>query len=304
MKKSKFSEHQIIAMLKAVEAGRTVRDVCREHEVSDATYYKWKTSTVAWKRLTFGACVNYDQFIVTGHNQTVIIKLLLELAHGRPEQGFGKLFKRMRRLGHGWNHKRVYRVYCSLKMSKRRKGKRRLPTRNPAPLAVTQTMNECWSADFMSDALWEDPRFRTFNVVDDFNREALAIEVDLSLTAERVVRVLERIAAVRGYPLKLRSDNGPEFIAVALADWAEQHGVTLEFIKPSKPIMALSKDSSQLPRSGARHVRVQTLNGVREQTEKWLKEYNQERPHNSLGDITPREYLLTQNPEISTYGWT
>jgi putative transposase len=84
-----------------------------------------------------------------------IIKLLLELAHGRPEQGFGKLFKRMRRLGHGWNHKRVYRVYCGLKMNKRRKGKRRLPTRNPAPLAVSHAMNECWSADFMSDALWD-----------------------------------------------------------------------------------------------------------------------------------------------------
>src|SRR5712692_963943 len=129
---------------------------------------------------------------------------------------------RPRRLGHRWNHKRVYRVYCSLKLNKRRKGKRRLPTRNPAPLAVTQTMNECWSADFMSDALWGGRRFRTLNVVDDFNREALAIEVDFSLTAERVVRVLERIAAVRGYPLKLRSDNGPEFIALALADWAEQ----------------------------------------------------------------------------------
>jgi putative transposase len=107
-------------------------------------------------------------------------------------------------------------------------------------------MNECWSADFMSDALWDGRRSRTFNGVDDFNREALAIEVDFSLTAERVVRMLERIAAVRGYPLKLRSDNGPEFITVALADWVEQHNVTLEFIKPeaSRCRMALSKIQS------------------------------------------------------------
>src|SRR6202165_3982943 len=136
-----------------------------------------------------------------------IIKLLLELAHGRPEQGFGKLFKRLRRLGHGWNHKRVYRVYIALKLNKRRKGKRRLPTRNPAPLQVSQTMNECWSADFMSDALWQGPRFRTFNVVDDFNREALTIAVDFNLPAQRVVRELDQIAAHRGYPLKLRLDN-------------------------------------------------------------------------------------------------
>jgi len=88
----------------------------------------------------------------------------------------------------------------------------------------------------MSDALWDGRRFRTFNVVDDFNREALTIVVDFNLTAERVVRELERIAAVRGYPLKLRTDNGPEFIALALAEWAEQHGVTLEFIKPGKPM--------------------------------------------------------------------
>jgi putative transposase len=161
-----------------------------------------------------------------------LIKLLLELAHRRPEEGFPKLFKRLRRQGRRWNHKRVHRVYCSLKLNKRRKGKRRLPTRNPAPLQVTQTMNECWSADFMSDALWDGPRFRTFNLVDDFNREALAITVDFSLTAERVVRELERIAAVRGYPLKLRTDNGPEFIALALAEWAEQHGVMLKNCRP------------------------------------------------------------------------
>jgi len=235
-----------------------------------------------------------------------IIKLLLELAHGRPEQGFGKLFKRMRRLGHGWNHKRVYRVYCGLKMNKRRKGKRRLPTRNPAPLAVSQAMNECWSADFMSDALWDGRRFRTFNVVDDFNREALAIVVDFSLTAERVVRELERIAAVRGYPLKLRTDNGPEFIALALADWAEQHGVTLEFIKPGKPMQnGFIERFNRSYREAVLDMFVfQTLNEVREQTETWLHEYNEERPHDSLGDMTPREYLLTQNPEVSTYGWS
>jgi putative Ca2+/H+ antiporter (TMEM165/GDT1 family) len=109
------------------------------------------------------------------------VKLLLELAWQRPEQGFGKLFKRLRRLGHGWNHKRVYRIYCSLKLNKRRKGKRRLPTRCPAPLTVPEAINECWSADFMSDALWGDRRFRTFNVVDDCNREGLAIEVDFNL---------------------------------------------------------------------------------------------------------------------------
>ena len=235
-----------------------------------------------------------------------VIKLLLELAHGRPEQGFPKLFKRLWRLGYGWNHKRVYRVYCELKLNKRRKGKRRLPNRTPAPLTVSQTMNECWSADFMSDALWSGPRFRTFNVVDDFNREALAIEVDFNLPAERVVRTLDRIAATRGYPLKLRLDNGPEFISLALAEWAELHGVTLEFIKPGKPMQnGFIERFNRSYRQAVLDMFVfQTLNEVREQTEMWLTEYNEERPHDALGDMTPREFLLTQNPEISTCAWT
>ena len=234
-----------------------------------------------------------------------IVKLLLELAWQRPEQGFGKLFKRLRRLGHVWNHKRVYRIYCSLKLNKRRKGKRRLPTRCPAPLVVPEAMNECWSADFMSDALWESRRFRTFNVVDDFNREGLAIEVDFNLPAERVVRTLDRIAAERGYPRKLRLDNGPELISITLADWAEEHNVLLEFIKPGRPMQ--NGFIERFNRSYCEAVLdmyvFQSLHEVREQTEKWIKEYNEERPHESLGHLTPREYLLTQTAGISSNSW-
>ena len=167
-------------------------------------------------------------------------------------------------------------------------------------------MNECWSADFMSDALWCDRRFRTFNVVDDFNREVLAIEVDFNLPAERVKRTLDRIAAERGYPGKLRLDNGPELISVTLADWAEDHGVMLEFIKPGRPMQnGFIERFNRSYREAVLDMFVfQTLDEVREQTELWLKEYNEERPHESLGDMTPREYLLTQKPEISSYEWS
>jgi putative transposase len=200
----------------------------------------------------------------------------------------------------------VHRVYCALKLNKRRKGKRRLPTRNPAPLAVSQMMNECWSADFMSDALWDGRRYRTFNVVDDFNREALLIEVDFNLPAPRVVRELDRIAAYRGYPLKLRLDNGPELISLALAEWAEEHGVILEFIKPGKPMQnGFIERFNRTYRQAVLDMYVfTTLDEVREQTEKWLNEYNDDRPHDALGDLSPREFLLTQNPEVSTYGWS
>ena len=165
-----------------------------------------------------------------------VIAVLQELAERFPDRGFGKYFKIIRRRGHEWNHKRVYRIYCALNLNRRKVGKKRLPPRTPTPLAVPGAINQSWSMDLMSDALWCGRRFRTFNVVDDFNREALSIEIDLNLPAARVIRVLERIAAWRGYPAKIRMDNAPEFIASSLADWAQQHGVELEFIQLGRPM--------------------------------------------------------------------
>ncbi len=130
---------------------------------------------------------------------------------------------------------RVHRIYCPLKLSFRRKGKQHLPVRNPAPLATPEALNQSWSVDFMHDALICGRRFQTFNTVDDFNREALVIEIALDIPAQRVVRVLDRIVATRGYPVKMRMDNGPELISLTLAHWAEEHGVILKFIKPGKP---------------------------------------------------------------------
>lgn len=131
------------------------------------------------------------------------------------------LLKVLRRQGHRWNHKRVYRVYYELKLNMRRKGKKRLPNRSPEPLSVPASINQCWSMDFMCDALMCGRRSRIFNLVDDFNGEVLAIEIDLSLPAQRVVRVLERVVSWRGLPAKLRMNNGLKFISSPLADWVE-----------------------------------------------------------------------------------
>ena len=127
-----------------------------------------------------------------------VIAALQTAVERYPAYGFSKLFKILRRWGHHWNHKRVYRLYCELNLNKRHKGKKRLPSRNPKALAVPANANHCWSMDFMSDSLFCGRRFRTFNAVEDFNREALAIEIDLNLPAARVVRVLERAIAWRG----------------------------------------------------------------------------------------------------------
>lgn len=236
-----------------------------------------------------------------------MIAKLQEAVERYPAYGFSKLFKVLRRWGHPWNHKRVYRLYCELNLNKRRRGKKRLPSRNPEPLAVPTQANHCWSMDFMSDSLFCGRRYRTFNLVDDFNREALAIEVDLNLPAPRVIRVLERVVAWRGYPRKLRMDNGPEFISAALAEWAEDHRIELEFIKPGKPTQnSYVERFNRTYREEILNMYVfKNLNEVRELTENWLRQYNEERPHDSLDDLTPWEYLAQHEwRENSNYACT
>ena len=144
----------------------------------------------------------------------------------------------------------------------------------------------------MDNALVCGRHFRTLNVVDGFNHEALSIEIDLNLPALRVVRVLDRIAANRGYPVMLRMDNGPEFISLVLAEWAEQHAVKLEFIQPGKPTQnAFIERFNRTYRTEILDFYLfRTLNEVREITERWVSEYNCERPHESLNNMTPEEY--------------
>lgn len=226
-------------------------------------------------------------------NDGPVIEVLTSLADQHPRWGFGKMFQVIKRQKHGWNHKRVYRVYCELKMNLRRKGKKRLPNRNPRPLCVPDRANISWSADFMSDALYGGRRFRTFNVVDDFNREVLEIEVDLNLPAPRIIRVLDRIAAWRGYPQRLRLDNGPEMVSVAMADWAEEHGVELDFIEPGKPTQnSFIERFNRTYREEVLDLYIfNKLSEVQEITQNWLRQYNEQRPHESLGNLTPAEYL-------------
>src|SRR5688572_10652274 len=135
----------------------------------------------------------------------VIEKLQLLVAK-RPMDGFWKMYFRIRREGLMWNHKRIHRVYKFLKLNIRRKVKRRLPARILQPLQAVNEINISWSMDFMSDALLSGRKIRTFNLIDDFNREALAIEIDTSLPAERITRILDQVVSWRGKPKRIRVD--------------------------------------------------------------------------------------------------
>ena len=215
--------------------------------------------------------------------------------------GFWKCFKALRRKEYPWNHKRVYRVYCELKLNQKRRAKRRLPKRIQHPLAVPQRPNHVWSADFMSDALYAGSRFRAFNVIDDFNREVVAIEIDTSLTAKRLIRVFERLQLTRGLPEVLRVDNGPEFLSSELVTWAESVGMMILYIQPGEP-----NQNAYIERFN-RTYREEVLNlylfasltEVREITYWWMIDYNEQRPHDALGDLTPAEYM-EQNVGNST----
>ena len=157
-------------------------------------------------------------------DNVLIADWLLRLTHANRAWGFGLCFLYLRNVkGFPYNHKRIYRIYRELELNLRIKPKRRLKRDKPDELVVPRQINDMWSIDFMHDRLSDGRSFRTFNVLDDYNREGLGIEVDLSLPAPRVTRTLERIIEWRGKPNALRCDNGPELISQQLKDWADKH---------------------------------------------------------------------------------
>lgn len=236
-----------------------------------------------------------------------IVEVLTRLAESKPRWGFGLMFAWLRHQGKTWNHKRVYRVYKELELNLRIKPKRRFPSRNPTPLNEAEKPNDCWSLDFMSDALTDGRAYRprkTLNVIDDFHREGLAIEVDHSLPSERVVRVLDRVAEERGYPRKVRSDNGPELVGKTLTAWAEEHGVELTPIEPGKPTQnAYVERFNRTFRGEVLDLYAfEDLDEVRDESTRWLYGYNHDRPHLALGRDTPAGYRRRHEQKIGRGG--
>jgi len=183
------------------------------------------------------ACYRYSPLLNDENEQ--IADLLVGLTEARKTWGFGLCFLHLRNVqGHPWNHKRVYRIYCErelnlrIKPRKPRKPRKRLKREKPDALAVPDGPNMTWSMDFMADRLGDGRAFRRLNVLDDFNREGLGIEVDFSLPAERVIRSLNLIIEWRGKPNTIRVDNGPEYISGKLLERAEKQGIVIQHIQP------------------------------------------------------------------------
>ena len=248
----------------------SIRTACQVFSISESTYYY--------------------RPLLSGENAEIADWLLrLTLTHKR--WGFGLCFLYLRNVkGYGWNHKRVYRIYRELELNLRIRPRRRI---KPDALSVPVTINQIWSMDFMSDSLRDGRTLRTFNVIDDYNREALGIEVDLSLPSLRVIRSLKQIIEWRGKPAAIRCDNGPEYISQKLIDWANAQSITLLYIQPGKPTQ-----NAYIERFNrtARHEWLDmhlfaSVEQAQRLATKWLWTYNNERPHTAIGGVPPIRLL-------------
>jgi len=223
---------------------------------------------------------------------TQLLARLTVHASERPRFGYRRLHTLVDREGLHVNHKRIYGVYREAKLQVRRRRRKRLTRGQRTPLALPSRRTERWSMDFMVDTLADGRGFRTLNVVDDFTKECVAIEVDRSLPGLRVARVLDRLAETVGLPEILVMDNGPEFSGRALDTWAYARGVQLRFIRPGKPT------DNAFVESFNGKFRDECLNEhwfasvaeARALIEAWRIDYNTVRPHSALGGATPEQF--------------
>ena len=190
------------------------------------------------------------------------------------------------------NHKRVHRIYREAGLQVRRRRRKRLTQADRAPLSVPSQRRERWSMDFTADTLADGRCFRTLNIVDDFTRECVAIEVDRSLPGLRVARVLDRLHALIGLPACIVVDNGPEFAGRTLDAWAYARGVTLRFIRPGKPIENAYVESfnGKFRDECLNEHWFVSLADAQVTIEAWRIDYNTVRPHSSLQDATPEAF--------------
>jgi putative transposase len=240
----------------AVHAGRTtIRHACHTFEVSQTCY-----------RYQAKSC----------EENARIADWLVRLTTAYRDWGFGLCFLHLRNVkGFGWNHKRVYRIYRELELNLRIKPRKRIVREKPEPLEVPETINQVWSMDFMHDQLSDGRSFRLFNVLDDFNRQGLCIEVDLSLPASRVIRSLEQIIEWRGKPRTIRCD------------------IHIEHIQPGKPQQNayVERYNRTVRYAWLARTLFESIEQVQDKATRWLWTYNHERPNMGLGGITPMQKL-------------
>jgi len=217
---------------------------------------------------------------------------IVEIAQVRRRFGYRRIHDLLRLDFPGVNHKRVYRLYnqAQLAVRKRKKAKRALSER--VPLAVASRVNEVWSMDFVSDSLANGRRIKCLTVADDFSHECVDIAVDYGISGQYVTRLLDQAAMFRGYPAAVRTDNGPEFTSRAFIAWAQSHGVRHILIQPGRPMQNgyIESFNGKFRDECLNEHWFESLPQARSTIAAWRQDYNEVRPHSSLGRIPPAEF--------------
>ena len=269
----------------AQERRRVVETVQAEHQISERRAIRF----MGFPR----SSVRYQS---NKSPQTLLREKIRELAHARPRWGYRRLHVLLLREGWKINRKRVQRLYREEGLAVRRKGKRK---RSQTPRPVREVLgapNERWSLDFVSDTLSNGRTFRCLTVVDEFSREALAIEVAHSIPSVRVIEVLEQLREERGLPGVIITDNGSEFTSRAFDAWAYARGVKIDYIQPGKPMQNgfIESFNGSLRDECLNLHWFLSLRDAGEKIESWREDYNQVRPHSALENLTPKQYVEEQ----------
>ena len=225
-----------------------------------------------------------------------------ELAGNRPRYGYRRLTVMLRREGRKVNTKRVYRIYREENLGVRTARRKKRGTHLRVPLPEPTRPNQRWSMDFVSDRLTDGRWFRILTVVDQYTRECLCAYADRSQTGDKVVVQMKRLTVLRGLPQSITTDNGGEFAGKAMETWSYKNGVKLDLIRPGKPV-----ENGYIESFNGR-LRDECLNGeiffdladARDKLERWRRDYNENRPHSSLDDRTPAEFVITAGQRVFT----
>ena len=374
MKRSRFSEEQIIAILKQQESGVATADVCREHGISSATFYKWKArfgglevsdarklkaldraSVRHWpedngegereaeeaagrsdarqrdaegcrraKVVTPAARREAVAHLCTAHRvsqrracsvlsvdrsglryQSVrpddadLRKAMKAVAAERRRFGYRRVHVMLERKGWQVNQKKLRRLYREEKLQVKKRGGRKRALGTRRPMVVPERPNERWSLDFVSDAFTDGRKFRVLAIVDDFSRECLALVADTSLSGLRVARELDALIRLRGKPTTVVSDNGTELTSMVVLRWCQETRIDWHYIAPRKPMQNgfIESFNGSCRDELLNETLFSSLAEARDKITAWKEDYNRNRPHSSLGNLTPREFAMKSRLE-------
>ncbi len=215
-----------------------------------------------------------------------------DIAQARVRYGYKRIHVLLQREGWKVNHKAVYRIYCQEGLNLRQKNKRKRISQVRIPKVDVTAINQCWALDFMSDALFNGRRFRALTMMDVYSRECLNIYANSRITGDVVVDILDSISYHRGRPDRIRVDNGPEFVSKALDNYSYENNIKLEFSRPGKPVdNAFIESFNGSLRDECLNINwFLSIEDARNKLEAWRRDYNEFRPHSSLGNMTPNDF--------------